>query len=89
MTCVQYKIISNYNQFTLHNMTTGSTIKNPDSYYQKLADRSAGMTRIHYMDLSSEVLKYRVKMLEATRSCLSGGANTWNGVYVTAAELNQ
>jgi hypothetical protein len=89
MTCVQYKIISNYNQFTLHNMTTGSTIKNPDSYYQKLADRSAGMTRIHYMDLSSEVLKYQVKMLEATRSCLSGGANTWNGVYVTAAELNQ
>lgn len=89
MTYVQYKIISNYNQFTLHNMTTGSTIRNPDSYYQKLADRSAGMTRIHYMDLSSEVLKYQVKMLEATRSCLSGGANTWNGVYVTAAELNQ
>lgn len=88
LTYVDYKIISHYDQFTLHNMTTGKTIIDPESYYDMQADRSWGATKLHYMDLSREVLKYRIKMLQALQNCLATGTNTWDGAYVPASELN-
>ena len=41
-------------------MTTGKTIIDPESYYDMQADRSWGATKLHYMDLKGEVLKYKV-----------------------------
>lgn len=69
-------------------MTTGKTIIDPESYYDMQADRSWGATKLHYMDLKGEVLKYKVKMLQALQNCLATGTNTWGGAYVLASELN-
>lgn len=88
LTYVGYKIISNYSQWTLHNMATGRTIVNPTDYYDRQADRAFGATKFHYMDLSSEILKHQINMLNATSNILKGGANTFSGAYVPAAELN-
>ena len=88
LTVVNYKIISNYIEYTLHNLSTGRTISNPSEYYDKLADRAYGASRIHYMDLSIEVLEYQGKMLSAIVNVLKGGANTFDGVFVSAEELN-
>jgi len=40
------------------------------------------------MDLKGEVLKYKVKMLQALQNCLATGTNTWDEAYVPASELN-
>ena len=40
------------------------------------------------MDLKGEVLKYKVKMLQALQNYLATGTNTWDGAYVPASELN-
>ena len=40
------------------------------------------------MDLSIEVLEYQGKMLSAIVNVLKGGANTFDGVFVSAEELN-
>lgn len=89
LTDVRFKIISNYNGFTLFNVTQGTRINNPDDYYSDLANRYYGANKLHYMELSSEVSGHYFKMLSAMSSILSGGANTYGGVYVDAATLNQ
>ena len=91
LTYVQYKIGSSstiWSEFCLHNMTTGRRYKDPANYYDKLADRAYGATRIHYIDLSIEVLGYQVKTLNAVKSIISTGVNTEKGAYVSAATLN-
>ena len=88
LTDVRYKIISNYSKFTLHNMTTGSVINDPDSYYSRVANRYYGANKIHYMEMAQEINGYHVKMLQAMSNVLKTGVNSWDGVYVGANELN-
>lgn len=88
LTDVRYELIKNWSEFTLHNLTTGTKITNPDDYYENLADRSYGATRTHYQKLQSEVLGHYFKMMNAMSSVLKGNANTYDGVFVDAKTLN-
>lgn len=89
LTLVGYKILSQYSQFTLHNLSTGQTITDPSNYYQKLADHAWGAEALNYMDLSIETLEHQQNMLVAVNSILKGGSNTSNGVFVAAETLNK
>ena len=40
LTYINYKIITNFDLYTLHNMTTGSVIQDPENYYEDLYDRA-------------------------------------------------
>lgn len=88
LTYVRYKIINSYDHWTLHNLTTGATIKNPDEYYDKLADGSYGATKLAYLSLKGEILEYKIKTLQALSDILKTGTNTWTGTYVSAYYLN-
>ena len=89
LTYNRYKIKTNWDEITLHNLTTGDVISNPSKYYENLADRSAGNTKIHYMDLQSEVDGNLIRMMKAMSDVLKTGNNTWNGVFVDANTLNK
>lgn len=88
LTEVCYKIISNFSVFTLHNLTTGAVIKDPDSYYDKRAERFYGMSKIECEKYANEIRGYHVKMLQAIVTILESGRNPWDGVYVDASILN-
>ena len=89
LTDVRYKITSNWSQVTLHNMTKGTKITDPADYYENQADRAYGANKLHYMELQSEVQGHHFKMLSAMSSVLKNGANTYDGVFVDGATLNQ
>ncbi|MGN1002504.1 MAG: S-layer homology domain-containing protein [Oscillospiraceae bacterium] len=89
LTDVRYKIISNWNQVTLHNLTKGTTVVDPVNYYRDLADRTFGYVKINYLDMATEINGYHIKMLLAMTNILETGVNNWDGAYVSAAELNQ
>ena len=56
LTIIFYKIGGyNYNITTLHNLTTGRTIEEPYDYYDKMADRYYGNTKLAYLKLALEV----------------------------------
>ncbi len=88
LTYVRYKIIDNYEQTTLHNITDNQTIVDPDKYYDKLADRYYGANKIHYWDLSNECLEYEISAGKALVSIMQNGTNTGSGCYVDANTLN-
>jgi len=88
LTYVSYKIQTNWDKYTLHNLTKGTTIDDPSDYYLNAADRYYGASKILYMDLASEVLKHQYNMLSAMSNVLKGGENTFDGVFVDAATLN-
>lgn len=88
LTEVRYKIRSNYSVLTFHNLSNGSVVTDPANYFQTLADRSYGMTKIYYWGLANDIRGYEIKMLQALKDILSGGNNSFDGVYVSAAELN-
>ncbi len=54
---LNYKIISDYEQEVLYNLTQGKTIKNPTKYYKNLANNSYGATKIRYMELQNDFLE--------------------------------
>lgn len=85
---VQYRIQSIYYETTLHNITKGKTITNPEDYYDRLADSAWGANKLHYMDLKSDVLGARVQCLKGISDGLSTGASTGTGVFVPASTLN-
>jgi len=85
---IRYKIISDYSLLVLHNITTGSRITNPVNYYNSLADRYYGASKITYMSLASQISGHHAQMLKAMQSILSGGTNTMNGIFVDASTLN-
>lgn len=88
LTYLKYKIISNYEALTLHNITTGQTISNPIDYYNNLAERYYGATKIYYWDLSSEIQGNHINMMKALVEVLRTGKNTFDGVFVDAQILN-
>lgn len=88
LTNLRYKIINNYDAFTLHNITTGETISAPDDYYKNIMNRYYGATRLYYGDLYSEVLDNKIKMMQAGIDILKTGNNTFDGVFVDAKTLN-
>jgi hypothetical protein len=88
LTYIRFKIISNYSQTTLHNLSTGKTIKNPYDYYDNLADRSYGATKIHYMGLANEVYGKEILAMRGISDMLSTGSHSGVGAYVDAATLN-
>ena len=77
-------------EFTfLHNMSTGRVIADPANYYEKMADRAYGANCLAYLGLSSEVVGYQVKSLNAVKSIIAGGANTEKGVCVSPTTMNK
>ena len=74
LTDVWYKIRSNYNVVTLHNLSTGDRIESPADAYKATANRYVGATKIRLLELASEVLQHEIN--EQTK-----------GTYVTASEL--
>lgn len=85
---LRYKIISNFSVFKLHNLTTGQTITDPDDYYNNLANRAYGASKIQYMELANEITGLHMKMLQAMKTVLEGGTDTWTGAFVDAATLS-
>lgn len=71
-----WKIINDYHDVILHNLTTGRVINDPVTYYGNMANRQYGASKLHYMDLQLEVLEH-----------LAGG--TKNGTYVGPEVLGQ
>jgi len=88
LTYNRYKIKTNWDETRLHNITTGEMIINPSEHYENLADRSYGGTKIHYMDLQSEVDGNLIRMTQAMSNVLQTGNNTFDGVFVDADTLN-
>lgn len=88
LTVVNYKIISSYTEYFLHNLTTGQRISAPSSYYDKQASRTYGANKLRYMELSSEVLKKQTVALRGVSDHLQTGNSGWRGAFVSAAELN-
>lgn len=74
LTDVWYKIISDYHEITLHNITSGRTIEDPEEYYDGIINRKYGQEKIHYMDLKIELLEHYTNELT-------------EGLYVSAEEL--
>ena len=54
---VRYKIIQNYEETFLHNITKGSRITDPDSYYKSQANRAFGGNKIKALNRHSAVLE--------------------------------
>ena len=88
LTHVRYQIVSNYSETTLHNITTGKYITDPADYYDSLAYRAWGDSRIHYMDLESEVRKYELYAMQGVVDMLSKGSHSGAGAFVDASRLN-
>ncbi len=84
---LRYKIVSTYQCFVMYNMSTGARIINPDDYYQNQADRSSGANKVNYLNMQSDILLHDLRMLQAMQSVLSGGDNTYGGVFVSADGL--
>lgn len=89
MTYISYKIISNYDAWILHNLTTGETINDPVNYYDACADYWYGAKKNMYMDLTIEALDVQIKMLDAVTNILKSGQNTTTGVFINADSLNK
>lgn len=89
LTYVRYQIISNYSATTLHNITTGKYITDPSGYYDSLAYRSWGDSRIHYMNLESEVRKYEIYAMQGVVDMLSKGSHSGVGTFVDSSRLNR
>lgn len=88
MTVVWYKIITNFHEVTLHNLTTGERMIEPSTEYDKLISRAYGASKLGLYDLQQEVLTVQVEMGEALSNILETGKNTGKGAYVDAATLN-
>ena len=92
LTFIQYRIQSTWDQFTLHNLTTGATIISPEEYYGELADYYSGSIytasdRLRCLMLKQEVLTHKLQMVVAMIEVWSGNENTYDGVFVNAAIL--
>lgn len=67
MTVVKYKIISNYSRTTVHNMTKGTTIVDPDTYYNNMADRYYGNSKLFYLKQATCALEMEIKAQKSGR----------------------
>ena len=88
LTHVRYKIISNYSQTTLHNISTGKRITSPYNYYDNLADDYYGADRIHYLELANEILSKETIALKGISDMLKYGTHSGEGAFVSANKLN-
>ena len=89
LTYVVYKIGSGrYSTTTLHNITKGTTIKNPNNYYSKLADRAYGASKSNYMRLANDALLYETNAIKCLSDSLKAGKTVGTGAYVNAYTLN-
>lgn len=89
MTMVNYKIINNYTEITLHILGTSKVIHDPSRYYQKQADGLYGKSKLDAMDVSIEISNVEVKMYDAIINHLQGKPDTLGGVFLSKAELNK
>ena len=79
---VNYKIISNYHAYFLHNITKGTRIEDPANYYSRLANNYWGASKIHYLDLAIDANSAAIKALNGFV-----GKND-EGYFVGASTLN-
>ena len=78
---------------TLHNLSTGQTIEDPNTYYERqlqnmTVDVKYADLIMTYMKLGGEVAENIKLMLDAEVSILKGGPNTFDGVYLNSVGLN-
>lgn len=76
LTDVWYKLLSTYNDVTLHNLTTNQMIRDPVRSYDSLIERQYGANRMKYMDLKLEILEHLA-------------AEQTDGIYISAEALLQ
>lgn len=88
MVVLFYKILKSYCVTTLHDLSTGDTIEDPSSYYEKTAKRYYGASALHYLDLAIEVGENQEIALKALQSIWKGGSDNGGGAYVDANYLN-
>ncbi len=88
LTYVSYKIQTNWSATTLHNITTGRTIKDPEEYYDKQASAAWGANRLKYMNLKSEVMAKELVCMREYSNILKTGKHSGAGAYVDARTLN-
>ena len=78
---------------TLHNLSTGQTIEDPNTYYERqlqnmTADIKYADLIMTCMKLGGEVAENIKLMLNAEVSILKGGPNTFDGVFLNSVGLN-
>ena len=88
MVVLFYKILKSYCVTTLHDLSTGDTIEDPSSYYEKTAKRYYGASALHYLDLAIEVGENQEIALKALQSIWKNGSDNGGGAYVDANYLN-
>ncbi len=88
ITYVSYKIVNNYSVTTLHNLTTGETIEEPFDYYNTLASRGYGQSKMYYMDLANEAREKELVAMRGLSDVLSSGSHSGAGAYVSSEILN-
>ena len=86
---LRYRIITTFSQLTLHNLTTNTYTNDPVDYYNNLANRAYGASKLQYMKLANEINAQHIEMLRAMSSILSGGPNTTTGYFMDAAALSR
>ena len=89
LTHVTYKIISNYSETTLHNLTRGTYVEEPADYYEWLSNLYTGTTKLMYLMLKGDVLKNVLICQRGIMDMWTKGTHSGEGVYVDAATLNQ
>ncbi len=62
LTYVSYKIKTNWEQWTLHNMTTGAVYTDPDGYYDALIDRAFGAQKYAYMGAKADMTRAKIEV---------------------------
>ncbi len=85
---IRYKILSNYSEVVLHNLTKGTTIKDPKSYYEKMASRYYGANKIKYLEMSNDALGKTIVAQREMTSILANGTHSGVGVYVTPSYMD-
>ena len=64
ITYVNYKIISNYRQYKIHNLTQGTAADDAVAYYQKIVDRAFGAQKLRAMDAQIEAQEAEIKLIK-------------------------
>lgn len=88
LTFVSYRIQNNYTATTLHNITTGDTVEEPFDYYNKLADRQVGQSKMYYMNMANDARAKELVAMQNYSDYLKTGTHSGAGAYVSAADLN-
>ena len=85
---IRYKIIDNFYQVVLHNITKNQRIEDPQKYYERMANRYYGAEKIKYLNMANDALGKTIVAQRELTSVLATGTHSGVGVYVTPSYMD-